>query len=260
MTTEHDVISALRALATPAPGVVTERTLVATGHYDRYDTVEGPTGPLAVAFNDNGVSGVVPVADPDTVAADLSAKTGRTAVPGVLPSKLRRSIERVLRTGKLGGLALDTRSMSAFQTRVLEKAAEIPPGELRPYGWLAREIGRPEASRAVGTALARNPIPVLLPCHRVSRSDGSVGNYAFGPAMKRALLVAEGLEPERYDDIVDRGVRYLGTDTTDVFCLPTCRHARRVGDGHRQEFRTVADAEAAGKRPCKVCRPTSVAA
>jgi O-6-methylguanine DNA methyltransferase len=260
MTTQDDIVASLRTLSTPAPEVVTERTLVATGHYDQYDTVDGPTGPLAVAFNGHGVSGVVPISDPEAAAADLAAKTGRTAVPGVLPSRLRRAIERVLATGKLGGLAVDTRSMSPFQVRVLEKAAEIPPGELRPYGWLAREIGRPEASRAVGTALARNPIPVLLPCHRVSRGDGSVGNYAFGPAMKRALLVAEGLQPERYDDIVDRGVRYLGTDTTDVFCLPTCRHARRVADSHRQEFRTLAAAEAAGKRPCKVCRPAGVAA
>ena len=72
MTTQNDVISALRTLAAPAPSVVTERTLVATGHYDQYDTVDGPTGPLAVAFNDYGVSGVVPMADPDTAAADLA--------------------------------------------------------------------------------------------------------------------------------------------------------------------------------------------
>ena len=259
-TTANDVTAALQALATTAPDDVTQRTLVATGHIDRFEVVDGPTGPLAVAFNEHGVSGVVPATDLENVAAELARRTGRTVVPGELPARLRTSIERVFRSGRLGRLPIDTRSMSEFQRAVLRKAAEIPPGELRPYGWLAREIGRPAASRAVGTALARNPVPVLLPCHRVSRSDGSVGSYAFGSEMKQALLEAEGLEPERYGDLVGRGVRFLGTDTTDVFCMPTCRHARRVSDRHRQEFRSAGAAAAAGKRPCKVCRPEEHAA
>ncbi len=248
-----DVISALGGLAEPAPDGLVDRTLVATGHLDQYTVVPGPTEPLAVAFNDHGIAGVVPSGVSD--AAALEARTGRPAVAGELPDRLARSLERALRTGKVGTLPIDTRSMSEFQVAVLRKATEIPPGELRPYGWLAREIGQPQASRAVGTALARNPVPVLLPCHRVSRSDGSIGNYAFGPEMKRALLEAEGLDADRHSDELRRGIRYIGTDTTTVYCLPTCRHARRITDRHRQEFRSVAAAEDAGKRPCAVCRP-----
>ena len=251
--TTSDVISALSGLAESAPdGLVTD-TLIATGHIDQYAVVSGPAGTWAVAFNDHGISGVVPSGESD--AAALEARTGRSAVPGGLPDRLARSLDRALQTGKVGTLPIDTRSMSEFQVAVLRKAAEIPPGELRPYGWVAREIGRPEASRAVGTALARNPVPVLLPCHRVSRSDGSIGNYAFGPDMKQALLEAEGLDADLHADDVRRGVRYLGTDTTDVYCLTTCRHARRITDRHRQEFRSAEAAAAAGKRPCLVCRP-----
>jgi O-6-methylguanine DNA methyltransferase len=252
-----DVINALGELAEPAPDGLVTRTLVATGHIDQFTIVPGPAGPLAVAFNDHGISGVVPSGDADTDAAALEARTGRPAVPGELPTRLARSLQRAIRTGKIGALAIDTRSMSEFQITVLRKAAEIPPGELRPYGWLAREIGRPEASRAVGTALARNPVPVLLPCHRVSRSDGSIGNYAFGSEMKQDLLEAEGLDADRHTDEVRRGVRYLGTDTTNVYCLTTCRHARRITDRHRQEFPSAEAAVAAGKRPCQVCRPAA---
>ncbi len=255
--TNNDVITALNELATSAPDALIDRTLAATGHIDHYAILDGPAGSWAVAFNDHGVSGVVPAGSDDAVA--LEARTGRRAVHGALPTRLARSLERALRTGRLGALPIDTRSMSAFQVQVLEKAAEIPPGELRSYGWVAREIDRPEASRAVGTALARNPIPVLLPCHRVSRSDGSIGNYAFGSDMKRALLEAEGLDATRHLDEVQRGVRYLGTDTTNVYCLPTCRHARRITAHHRQEFRTIQAAESAGKRPCQACRPAVAA-
>ena len=257
--TTRDVTKALSNMSTTAPQRLIDRTLVATGHIDEYDIVDGPTGKLAIAFNDQGVSGVVPLSAPTDPAAALEARTGRRAIAGSMPSRMRGSVERVLRTGKLGALTIDMRSMSEFQQMVLRKAAEIPPGELRPYGWLAREIGRPEASRAVGAALGRNPVPILLPCHRVSRSDGSVGQYAFGAAMKQALLEAEGLDAEWHRDLVARGVRYLGTDTTDVFCIPTCTHARRTTDTHRQEFRTHEAAVAAGKRPCKKCRPAAAA-
>jgi O-6-methylguanine DNA methyltransferase len=257
MTAGNHVATALRALRTNAPPTLVDRTLLATGHLDAYTILDGPTGPLAVAFNDQGISGVVPAGAGDAPAEMLANRTGRRAVPGEMPDRLRHSVERVLRTGRIGALPIDTRSMSEFQVRVLRKAAEIPPGQLRPYGWLAREIGRPAASRAVGTALARNPIPVLLPCHRVSRSDGSVGRYAFGSDMKQALLEAEGLDAARYRQLVARGVRFIGTDTTDVYCLPTCRHARRITDLHLQEFRSVESAEEAGKRPCMVCRPAA---
>ena len=65
------------------------------------------------------------------------------------------------------------------------------PGQTRSYGWVAQQIGRPAAVRAVGTALARNPIPIVIPCHRIVRGDGDVGSYLFGADRKRLLLQIE---------------------------------------------------------------------
>jgi O-6-methylguanine DNA methyltransferase len=87
---------------------------------------------------------------------------------------------------------VDLSGVGVFQKQVLAACASIPKGEVRPYGWIASEIGNPGSVRAVGTALGRNPIPLVIPCHRVVRSDGAVGNYAFGAERKHDLLVREG--------------------------------------------------------------------
>lgn len=79
-----------------------------------------------------------------------------------------------------------------FTRRVLEELARIPYGETVSYGRLAERSGRPKAARAVGNAVARNPLPLVLPCHRVIRSDGSPGEYGGGKERKRALLRLEG--------------------------------------------------------------------
>ncbi|MGE5334669.1 MAG: methylated-DNA--[protein]-cysteine S-methyltransferase, partial [Nitrososphaerota archaeon] len=120
----------------------------------------------------------------------------------------------------------------------------------------AREIGRPRAVRAVGSALKHNPIPVLIPCHRVVLSDGRLGQYAMGGThVKRVLLEAEGAEPETLETLAEQHVQFFGSDTTNVFCFPTCRHARRVSPQHHVTFSSAREAVAKGYRPCKVCRP-----
>ena len=79
---------------------------------------------------------------------------------------------------------------------------------MRTYGWIAAQIGRPAAVRAVGTALRKNPVPVLIPCHRVVRSDGEIGDYALGGSQaKRAILAAEGLQ----SDEIQRLARQYGS-------------------------------------------------
>ena len=141
---------------------------------------------------------------------------------------------------------------------MLEGALTIPPGEIRPYAWLAREVGRPKAVRAVGTALGHNPIPILIPCHRIVRSDGLIGDYAWGSETKRRALAAEGLDPDAIERLARRGERYIGSDTTHIVCLPTCRHAKRVTERHRVPFASLEAAEAAGYRGCKDCRPAGL--
>ena len=82
---------------------------------------------------------------------------------------------------------------TAFSRRVLLAESRIPRGSVTTYGALARSIGRPGAARAVGRALSSNPFPIVIPCHRVVRSDGSLGGYQGGRRMKRALLRMEGV-------------------------------------------------------------------
>ncbi|MDN5917437.1 MAG: methylated-DNA--[protein]-cysteine S-methyltransferase [Pseudonocardia sp.] len=153
------------------------------------------------------------------------------------------------------GPRLDLRGLSDFEHDVLDATRRIPAGQVRPYSWVAREAGRPKAVRAVGSVLGRNPVPLLIPCHRVVRSDGALGEYMFGPAHKQELLRDEDLDLDRLAGLVDRGMHYLGSDTTGVVCFPTCHHARRITDAHRRPFPRVETALAQGYRPCRDCRP-----
>ena len=254
----NEVENALRDLKVSAPDGMSESVLTAVGLLDGWTRFESPIGPLFIAHNPEGVSAVAPAEDIAEFAEIHGIRTQRRlGVESALPARVAKALERTVTSGKLERLPVDLRGLTEFQQAVLRKTAEIPPGEIRPYGWVAREIGKPGATRAVGSALNKNPIPVLIPGHRVGRSDGTIGEYAFGPEMKRALLASEGADPDRLDELAARGVRVTGTKTTKIFCLPTCRHARRSMDKHRVEFRSIDAAHDAGYRSCKVCRPAA---
>ena len=114
----------------------------------------------------------------------------RTSTP---PAALRASLKAHF-SGRARGRAWDLSRLTPFQQRVLQATAGIPSGEVRTYGQIAAAAGAPRAARAAGSALAHNPLPLLIPCHRVVRSDGAVGAYSGGgPAVKRRLLRAEGV-------------------------------------------------------------------
>jgi O-6-methylguanine DNA methyltransferase len=252
-----EIPARLAALRTPAPAHLTPDVLARTGLADRYATRPSALGPVLVAFTSRGVSLVDLAADPARFEAAYRTRFGREVVPAEgLPSRLAPAVDRALAEGRTRGVPVDLTGLSEFQAAVLHLAAEIPAGEVRPYGWVAREIGRPGSDRAVGNALAANPVPLVVPCHRVVRADGRLGRYSLGAdANKRLLLAAEGLEVEAYESLAARGVRYLATDTTGIYCHPTCRHARRITAQHRVEFRDGRAAAQAGFRPCRDCRP-----
>jgi O-6-methylguanine DNA methyltransferase len=255
--------AALQRLRSPAPEGFVDTVLDRLGlsDHDDFVRVAGPAGELFVAFNERGICAVVPTAvfdgDADLFARDHRTHTGREARPVARPPA---GLAAGLRTGRADKLRYDLSGLSAFERAVLMKALEIPPGEVRAYGWVAAEIGRPRAVRAVGTALGRNPVPVLIPCHRVVRSDGSVGNYGFGVALKRALLGAEGVDLDRLERLAASGARFVGSDTTGVFCVPACAHAVRITPAHEMRFRTLGAALGGGYRPCTRCRPAALAA
>lgn len=160
-----------------------------------------------------------------------------------------------LRTGRLGSFPLDLRVLSAFDQSVLGAAALIPSGQLRPYSWIARQIGRPGAARAVGSALGRNPVPLLIPCHRVIRSDGDVGDYIFGRACKERLLETETTNLDMVRRLAGQRVFYLGSDSTHIVCFPTCPFAGRITEPHQRGFASISQAQQAGYRPCLHCKP-----
>ena len=140
---------------------------------------------------------------------------------------------------------VDLTGVAPFQRGVLTAARTIPFGEVRPYGWIADRIGAPKAVRAVGTALGRNPVPIVVPCHRVLRSDGSLGGYAFGLDLKTRLLALERETPA-----------LVGSDTTRILCRHGCPDEQRIGECHRVVFSSVREARAAGYRNCRRCLPT----
>jgi len=133
-----------------------------------------------------------------------------------------------------------------FQRRVLEAAKRIPFGEARPYAWIAERIGHPHAVRAVGTALGRNPVPLIVPCHRVWRSDGGLGGYLFGGELKRRLA-----ELERWTPVL------AGSTATRIVCRVGCPQSASMRPDQRVVFGSVDDARSVGYRPCKVCKPPS---
>jgi len=93
--------------------------------------------------------------------------------------------------------AIDWSGVTPFRRQVLEETRRIPAGETRSYRWLAERAGKPQGARAVGQVMATNPLPVIIPCHRVVASDGSLGGYGgAGLPMKEALLRLEGARAE----------------------------------------------------------------
>jgi methylated-DNA-[protein]-cysteine S-methyltransferase len=119
-----------------------------------------------------------------------AAEPASASDAGDLPRRLRLFAEggRVHLTADI-----DWDGISGFRRAVLEETMRIPAGETRSYGWLARRVGRPRAARAVGRVMATNPLPIVVPCHRVVASDGSLRGYGGGLDLKAALLRAEGV-------------------------------------------------------------------
>lgn len=147
---------------------------------------------------------------------------------------------------------------SAFHRAVLEATALIPYGAVTSYVALACVVGRHEAPRAVAQALRWNPLPIVIPCHRVVGSTGALTGYAGRRIeLKERLLTVEGI-PIRAagEPRVAREAMYVGEPGDRWFCLPTCPSLRRLPHPHRVlRFGSRERAEADGRAPCEVCRP-----
>ncbi|HEX6780691.1 MAG TPA: methylated-DNA--[protein]-cysteine S-methyltransferase [Solirubrobacterales bacterium] len=165
-----------------------------------YATTDSPFGPLLLAKTRRGLVRVgLPNQDADELLAELADRVSPRVLeaPGELDA-VRRELDLYF-AGKLDrfDLPLDWRLSGGFRQRVLRAINRIPYGQTRSYTEMARRAGNERAVRAAGTACGSNPIPLVVPCHRVLRTSGALGGYGGGLPMKQALLELEGVLDER---------------------------------------------------------------
>ena len=164
-----------------------------------YDLSDSPLGTLLLARTDHGLCRIEYDPEPDRDVETLARTFGRRVLrtPGALDDARRQLDEYFEGKRRLFELELDLGlADKPFSRRVLEELARVPYGEVTTYGSLAAQAGRPRAARAVGTVMNRNPIPIVLPCHRVVGASGSLVGYGGGLPRKEALLRLESaLDP-----------------------------------------------------------------
>lgn len=158
----------------------------------RWTIASTSLGPLLVAATDKGLCRVAFDEDSLTLATRFPAAT---IEPGgaALADLAARVVATVEQPGRDADLPIDVQG-TAFQEAVWAALRAIPPGETRSYAQLALAAGRPKAVRAAGSACGKNPVAVVVPCHRAQRGDGGMGGYAWGLTRKRALRAREGAE------------------------------------------------------------------
>ncbi|HUO85159.1 MAG TPA: methylated-DNA--[protein]-cysteine S-methyltransferase [Thermoanaerobaculia bacterium] len=228
---------------------------------DSVDSLEVEGETVWVGFTSRGMRMIDPRSrNLDEFREAYRGRFGRELRHGSLSAAQRKAIAVAVTGRGTTRCEVDLSSMTDFEREVLRILAEIPRGEVRPYSWLAAMAKRPGAVRAVGNVMARNPLPFVLPCHRVVPSGGGVGNYAFGDRRKRALLEAEGVETGKLDELARRGVRFVGSKTTGIFCFPTCRDARRIREENRVELHDAEEAHGKRFRACRHCMPLAIGA
>lgn len=157
--------------------------------------IDSPIGTLFVAFRSNGITCLhIDRGEGDEATLQrMQVRLRRAVVPvSQAPGWVTDLLAAFFHTHRPNYDRVDISELTAFEQAALRATAEIPPGEVRSYGWVATQIGAPNAARAVGRAMARNPIPLLYPCHRVVDSAGHLHNYEYGLEMKAKLLELEG--------------------------------------------------------------------
>jgi methylated-DNA-[protein]-cysteine S-methyltransferase len=221
------------------------RVAVVDSSIGRLLAAQSPRGLVALRFMDS-----------DDTAGILAAVRRRFDVveDDALAVEIGGEIERLMQgdTDAIGARAIDLILVeSDFQRRALARLRRVPAGSVISYQGLAVAIGAPSAQRAIGNTVATNPVPIYVPCHRVIRSDGSLGNYGGGAERKLKLLRAEGFGVDPQRRVPSNAV--YGHWQSRIFCRPTCSAVRR---GERRQWLIFANEERArgfGMRACKLC-------
>lgn len=173
-----------------------------------YCLFETPIGACGIAWRtpaDSDSSPVVtavqlPEATPQATESRIARKSG-SSQSGEPPLQIAVIIEKIRKhlqgeTQDFRGVALDLENVEPFFRQIYEATREIPPGQTRTYGEIAKAVGQPAAAQEVGQAMAKNPVPIIVPCHRVAAAGGKLGGFSApgGPATKAKLLALEGAQ------------------------------------------------------------------
>ncbi len=166
---------------------------------EQYRVFNTECGYMAISATEKGLTGVaLPSGSVEDALFQLGLNVPDTVLSYDLLPDFTTSMKRYFQGEKIEfRVEIDFMGATDFQLRVWQAAMKIPWGETRSYGWVAAQAGNPGASRATGNALGRNPVPIVVPCHRVIAGDGSIGGFSSGLDRKRRLLALESVELSR---------------------------------------------------------------
>jgi O-6-methylguanine DNA methyltransferase len=247
---------ATEAACDPAWRAALRAELVGAAPAVQYAPLATDVGDVWVAFLGNQLRLISGLAERDFVAMAQRTLGMPPERAAAVPARLARRVLAAIAGQRQAVAAEELTGLTDFQRAVLAQTQRIPRGEVRSYAWIARAIGHPQAVRAVGTALAHNPLPLVIPCHRVIRTDGELGTYSGGGALRKdAILMHEGVNLPHLQTLAQAGLRFQGSRTTKIFCLPTCYSGKHMQERNRVFFHSAAEAAQSGYRPCKLCHP-----
>jgi len=227
----------------------------------RWGVFDSPLGPILIAATETGISLVEYLDRRGAAGSRLFAQ------PGLELEEDPAEVERFhleltdYLAGRRNQLAwpLDWRLASSdFHRAVLEATAALPYGAVSSYAGIARDIGKPAAVRAVAQALRNNPLPIVVPCHRVIGSSGALVGYAGNKVdLKERLLAVEGVRTEhrRREAHVARETLYAWDHSCREYCLPSCGEISKQPIGRVTLIASEREARGLGLRPCRDCRP-----
>lgn len=226
-----------------------------------FGTFSSPLGPILIARSELGVSLVRYLGGRGSAATEAHRLLGQAGIEDRTATEALYADLVEYLEGRRTRLdwPLDLRgARSDFQRRVLEATAQLPYGAVASYAGIARRIGAPAAARPVAQALRWNPLPIVIPCHRVIGSSGALVGYAGKKvALKQRLLAIEGVRavPAQGDFRVRRDAMYTLHVGESEYCLPICGSLAGRPLSELMLFGSRERAEAAGLAPCTSCRP-----
>jgi len=167
---------------------------MSTHFVHRYCKVETDLGSFWIASSHLGITAIRSGTESATAFETAYKKrTGIRPHEGTVSITYKQAIHKAFEGKQTSPECIDWTYFTKFQRQILKRLLKIQAGTVRTYSWLARKSGHPNASRAVGNVMAQNPIPFLLPCHRIVPMSGGIGNYGLGKELKRTLLEREGI-------------------------------------------------------------------